>query len=53
MAKSKRKPDSPFTDRWRITSMSAWDNDYLDEEEPAYIAFDAMGAPSRAALVSR
>src|SRR6478672_10804864 len=41
MAKSKRKPESPFTGRWRITSMSAWDNDYLDEEEPAYIEFKA------------
>lgn len=43
MAKSKRKLQSPFTGRWRITSMSAWDNDYLDEEEPAYIEFDSKG----------
>jgi hypothetical protein len=42
MAK-KAKPPSPFTGRWRIVSMSAWDEDYLDEEEPAYIEFDDRG----------
>src|SRR5262245_5184612 len=42
MAK-KTKPASPFTGRWRIVSMSAWDNDYLDEEELAYIEFDERG----------
>jgi hypothetical protein len=42
MAK-KAKPPNPFTGRWRIVSMSAWDNDYLDEEEPAYIEFDDRG----------
>ena len=33
MAKSKSKPPSPFTGRWRIVSMSAWDQDFVDEEE--------------------
>jgi hypothetical protein len=42
MAK-KAKPPSPFTGRWRIVSMSAWEDDYLDEEEPAYIEFDDRG----------
>ena len=42
MAK-KAKPPNPFTGRWRIVSMSAWDEDYLDEEEPAYIEFDDRG----------
>ena len=43
MAKSKPKPDSPFTGRWRITSMSAWDEDYIDEEEEGYFTFDGKG----------
>ena len=44
MAKSKPKPESPFAGRWRITSMSAWDNDFIDEEEEGYFEFDAEGA---------
>jgi hypothetical protein len=35
----KKKPPSPFEGRWSIASMSAWDEDYLHEEEPAYIEF--------------
>jgi hypothetical protein len=35
----KKKPLSPFEGRWSIVSMSAWDKDYLHEEEPAYIEF--------------
>ena len=30
---------SRFTGRWRITSMSAWEKDYLNEEVEAYIEF--------------
>lgn len=41
MAKS--KPQSSFTGRWRIVSMSAWDEDYLDEEVEAFIEFDDKG----------
>jgi hypothetical protein len=37
---AKAKPKSPFTGRWRIVSMSAWENDYLDEEVPAFIEFE-------------
>ena len=40
MAKSKSKPPSPFTGRWRIVSMSAWEQDFVDEEEEGYIEFD-------------
>jgi len=36
----KSKPKSPFTDRWRIVSMSAWDQDFVDAEEEGYIEFD-------------
>ena len=41
MAKS--KPQSPFTGRWRIVTMSAWEQDYIDEEEEGYIEFDDKG----------
>ena len=37
------KPESPFAGRWRITAMSAWESEYLDEEGPAYIEFEAAG----------
>ena len=43
MAKSKPKPSSPFTGRWRIVSMSAWEQDYIDEEEEGYFKFDDKG----------
>ena len=43
MAKAKPKPKSPFTGRWRIVSMSAWDEDYLNEEVQAFIEFDDKG----------
>jgi len=39
MAK-KRTQANPFTGRWRITSMSQWDQDFIDEEEEGYIKFD-------------
>jgi hypothetical protein len=39
MAK-KPKPPSPITGRWRIVSMSAWEDDYLDEEVEAFIEFE-------------
>jgi hypothetical protein len=42
MAK-RAKPKSPFTGRWRIVSMSAWDEDYIDEEEEGYFEFDEKG----------
>ena len=44
MAKS--VPVSRLTGRWRITSMSAWEDDYLDEEVEAYIEFDEEGCGS-------
>ena len=42
MSKTPKKP-SPMIGRWRITEMGAWDGDYLDEEEPAFIQFKAGG----------
>src|SRR5947199_4699153 len=43
MARGKPKPESPFTGRWRIVSMSAWDEDYIDEEEEGFFEFDENG----------
>jgi hypothetical protein len=43
MPMGKKKQESPFTGHWRIVSMSAWEDDYLDAEEPAYIEFDERG----------
>jgi hypothetical protein len=43
MAKSKPKPKSPFAGRWRIVSMSAWDEDYSNEEEEGFFEFDDKG----------
>jgi hypothetical protein len=43
---SKKKQESPFTGRWRIVSMSAWEDDYLDEEVEAYIEFEEKGGGS-------
>jgi hypothetical protein len=37
---AKTKQESPFTGRWRILSMSAWEDDFLDEEVEAYIEFN-------------
>src|SRR5262249_36085892 len=45
MAK-KPKPPSPITGRWRIVSMSAWEDDYLDEEVQAFIEFEEKGSGS-------
>jgi hypothetical protein len=37
--RAKPKPVSPFLGRWQIVSMSAWDEDYLNEELQAFIEF--------------
>ena len=42
MGKSKSQPFL-FTGRWRITSMSAWDEEFIDEEEEGYFEFDGNG----------
>src|ERR1700722_2019299 len=42
MAKSKK--ESPFVGRWRIVSMSAWDEDFIDEEEEGFFEFDENGS---------
>lgn len=31
---------NPFAGRWRIVSMSAWDQEFIDEEEEGYFEFD-------------
>ena len=41
---AKAKPKSPFTGRWRIVSMSAWDEDFIDEEEEGFFEFDDKGS---------
>jgi len=43
MAKSKPIPKSPFTGRWRIISMSAWDEDFIDKEEQGFFELDEKG----------
>jgi hypothetical protein len=39
MAKAKSKAKSPFTGRWRIVSMTEWDEDYINEQVQAFIEF--------------
>jgi hypothetical protein len=46
MAKAKPKPKSPFAGRWRIVSMSAWDEEFIDEEEEGYFEFDEKASGS-------
>jgi hypothetical protein len=46
MAKTKPKLKSPFLGRWHIVSMSAWDDEYLNEEVQAFIDFDDKGGGS-------
>ena len=40
MAKSN---PNPFSGRWRIISMSAWEQDFIDEEEEGYVEFTDKG----------
>ena len=42
MAK-KSKETNPFIGRWRIISMSAWDESFIDEEEEGYFEFSDEG----------
>ena len=46
MAKKKQKPRSPLLGRWHIVSMSAWDEDYLNEEVQAFLEIDDKGGGS-------
>ncbi len=43
MAKKSKSP-SPFEGRWRIVLMSAWDEEYIDEEEEGFFEFDEKGS---------
>jgi len=36
----KAKPPNPVAGRWRLVSMSAWDKDFIDEEEEGYFEFN-------------
>jgi hypothetical protein len=40
---SKSKKALPFSGRWRIVSMTGWDQDFVDAEVEAYFEFDAKG----------
>lgn len=42
MAKKPMQPN-PFAGRWRIILMSAWDEEFIDEEEEGYFEFDLKG----------
>lgn len=46
MGKAKPKPKSLLIGRWHIVSMSAWDEEYLNEEVQAFIQFDQRGLGS-------
>jgi len=39
------KKNSQFIGRWQITSMTEWDQDFVDEDVPGYINFvkDRLG----------
>ena len=45
MAK-KAKPKSPLEDRWRITWMDQWDQDFVNEEVAGYFDFGLNNAGS-------
>jgi len=46
VGKAKPKPESPLDGRWRIVSMSAWEDEYLDEEVQAFLEFEETGRGS-------
>jgi len=41
-----KKAPNPLAGRWRIISMSAWEDEYLDEEVEAFVEFDEKGSGS-------
>jgi hypothetical protein len=46
VSKAMPKSASPFTGRWRILSMSAWEDEDLDEEVQAFFEFEETGSGS-------
>lgn len=44
MARSKPKLLTPFVGHWRIVSMSAWEQDFVDEEEEGCFEFSERGS---------
>lgn len=45
MAKKAKAPN-PFAGRWRIVSMNAWEEKFIDEEEEGCFEFDQKGTAS-------
>jgi len=45
-AKKKSKARSPFLGRWRVVRMSAWEDEYFDEEVQAFFKFEETGSGS-------
>lgn len=43
MARPQSTPSSPFLGRWRIVSMSAWDQEFVDRDEPAFVKLSRGG----------
>jgi hypothetical protein len=43
---ARKKPSNAIVGRWRIILMSAWEDDYLDEEVEAFIEFEENGGGS-------
>jgi hypothetical protein len=43
---ARKKSSNAITGRWRIVLMSAWEDDYLDEEVEAFIEFKDKGGGS-------
>src|SRR5437773_8582944 len=37
---NKANPPNPFTGRWRLVSTSAWDEEFIDEEQEGYFEFN-------------
>ena len=46
MAKLKSPPDSPFSGRWYIVSMTEWDEDIINAEVQGFIEFDDKNSGS-------
>lgn len=40
---AKKAASTILLGRWRISGMTEWDDNFLDEESEAYIRFDADG----------
>jgi hypothetical protein len=43
---AKPKPKSQFEGRWKLVSMTEWDEDFINAEVEGFIQFDAKGSGS-------